>query len=94
VSESLRIIFAGTPDFAARHLDALLSSGHNIVGVFTQPDRPAGRGKKLMPSPVKVLAEDKGLPVFQPVSLRPQENQQLVADLHGSMLSVCRRLLA
>ncbi len=46
VSESLRIIFAGTPDFAARHLDALLSSGHNVVGVFTQPDRPAGRGKK------------------------------------------------
>ncbi|HAG8528332.1 methionyl-tRNA formyltransferase, partial [Escherichia coli] len=44
MSESLRIIFAGTPDFAARHLDALLSSGHNIVGVFTQPDRPAGRG--------------------------------------------------
>ena len=48
MSESLRIIFAGTPDFAARHLDALLSSGHNIVGVFTQPDRPAGRGKKLI----------------------------------------------
>ena len=57
MSKSLRIIFAGTPDFAARHLDALLSSGHQIVGVFTQPDRPAGRGKKLMPSPVKVLAE-------------------------------------
>lgn len=67
MSESLRIIFAGTPDFAARHLDALLSSDHNVVGVFTQPDRPAGRGKKLMPSPVKVLAEEKGLPVFQPV---------------------------
>ena len=48
MSESLRIIFAGTPDFAARHLDALLSSGHNVVGVFTQPDRPAGRGKKLI----------------------------------------------
>lgn len=60
MSDSLRIIFAGTPDFAARHLDALLSSGHNVVGVFTQPDRPAGRGKKLMPSPVKVLAEEKG----------------------------------
>ena len=55
MSTSLRIIFAGTPDFAARHLDALLSSGHQIVGVFTQPDRPAGRGKKLMPGPVKVL---------------------------------------
>ena len=88
MSDSLRIIFAGTPDFAARHLDALLSSGHNIVGVFTQPDRPAGRGKKLMPSPVKVLAEEKGIPVFQPVSLRPQENQQLVADLRADVMVV------
>jgi len=88
VSEKLRIIFAGTPDFAARHLDALLSSEHQIVGVFTQPDRPAGRGKKLMPSPVKVLAEEKGLPVFQPASLRPQDNQQLVADLNADIMVV------
>nr|WP_318385176.1 methionyl-tRNA formyltransferase [uncultured Enterobacter sp.] len=88
MSDSLRIIFAGTPDFAARHLDALLSSGHEIVGVFTQPDRPAGRGKKLMPGPVKVLAEEKGLPVFQPVSLRPLESQQLVADLKADVMVV------
>jgi methionyl-tRNA formyltransferase len=88
VSDSLRIIFAGTPDFAARHLDALLSSEHQVVGVFTQPDRPAGRGKKLMPSPVKVLAEEKGVPVFQPGSLRPQENQQLVADLQADIMVV------
>ena len=88
MSTSLRIIFAGTPDFAARHLDALLSSGHQIVGVFTQPDRPAGRGKKLMPGPVKVLAETHGLPVFQPASLRPQENQQLVADLNADVMVV------
>jgi len=88
VSTSLRIIFAGTPDFAARHLVALLSSGHQVVGVFTQPDRPAGRGKKLMPSPVKVLAEEHGLPVFQPASLRPQENQQLVADLNADVMVV------
>ena len=88
MSTSLRIIFAGTPDFAARHLDALLSSGHQVVGVFTQPDRPAGRGKKLMPSPVKVLAEEHGLPVFQPASLRPQENQQLVADLNTDVMVV------
>ncbi|AUU99818.1 methionyl-tRNA formyltransferase [Phytobacter ursingii] len=88
MSDSLRIIFAGTPDFAARHLDALLSSEHQIVGVFTQPDRPAGRGKKLMPSPVKVLAEEKGISVFQPVSLRPQENQQLVADLRADIMVV------
>lgn len=88
MSKTLRIIFAGTPDFAARHLDALLSSGHQVVGVFTQPDRPAGRGKKLMPSPVKVLAEEHGLPVFQPASLRPQDNQQLVADLNADVMVV------
>lgn len=88
MSKKLRIIFAGTPDFAARHLDALLSSGHQVVGVFTQPDRPAGRGKKLMPSPVKVLAEEHGLPVFQPVSLRPQENQQLVSELNADVMVV------
>ena len=88
MSDSLRIIFAGTPDFAARHLDALLSSEHEIVGVFTQPDRPAGRGKKLMPSPVKVLAEEKGLPVFQPASLRQPENQQLVAELNADVMVV------
>ncbi|UWX92955.1 methionyl-tRNA formyltransferase [Enterobacter mori] len=88
MSKTLRIIFAGTPDFAARHLDALLSSGHQVVGVFTQPDRPAGRGKKLMPSPVKVLGEEHGLPIFQPASLRPQENQQLVADLNADVMVV------
>lgn len=88
MSDSLRIIFAGTPDFAARHLDALLSSQHQVVGVFTQPDRPAGRGKKLMPSPVKMLAEEKGIPVFQPATLRKTENQQLVADLNADVMVV------
>lgn len=88
MSDSLRIIFAGTPDFAARHLDALLSSQHQVVGVFTQPDRPAGRGKKLMPSPVKMLACEKEIPVFQPASLRPEENQQLVANLQADVMVV------
>lgn len=88
MSDSLRIIFAGTPDFAARHLDALLSSEHQIVGVFTQPDRPAGRGNKLTPSPVKILAEQHQIPVFQPKSLRPQENQHLVADLNADVMVV------
>ncbi|HGH3375137.1 TPA: methionyl-tRNA formyltransferase [Kluyvera cryocrescens] len=88
MSDSLRIIFAGTPDFAARHLDALLSSEHQVVGVFTQPDRPAGRGKKLMPSPVKVLAKEKGIPVFQPASLRPEENQKLVSSLNADVMVV------
>ena len=88
MSDSLRIIFAGTPDFAARHLDALLSSQHQVVGVFTQPDRPAGRGKKLMPSPVKVLATEKNIPVFQPASLRPAENQELVSSLNADVMVV------
>ncbi|AIN17765.1 methionyl-tRNA formyltransferase [Yersinia frederiksenii Y225] len=84
----MRIIFAGTPDFAARHLGALLSSQHQIVGVFTQPDRPAGRGNKLTPSPVKVLAEQHNIPVFQPKSLRLEENQHLVADLNADIMVV------
>lgn len=88
MSDSLRIIFAGTPDFAARHLDALLAANYNVVGVFTQPDRPAGRGKKLMPSPVKVVAQEHGRPVFQPASLRPAENQQLIADLNADIMVV------
>ncbi|WP_312974885.1 methionyl-tRNA formyltransferase [Atlantibacter sp.] len=88
MSDSLRVIFAGTPDFAARHLDALLAANYNVVGVFTQPDRPAGRGKKLMPSPVKVVAQEHGLPVFQPASLRPADNQQLIADLNADIMVV------
>lgn len=88
MSDSLRIIFAGTPDFAARHLDALLLSGHQVVGVFTQPDRPAGRGNKLTPSPVKVLAEQHSIPVFQPKSLRPAENQAMVQALEADVMVV------
>ncbi|QGX90306.1 methionyl-tRNA formyltransferase [Tatumella sp. TA1] len=88
MSKPLKVIFAGTPDFAAKHLAVLLGSAHQVVGVFTQPDRPAGRGKKLMPSPVKALAEANGLPVFQPASLRNPEQQQLVANLHADVMIV------
>ncbi|MBY4890973.1 methionyl-tRNA formyltransferase [Pantoea sp. DY-15] len=88
MSAPLKIIFAGTPDFAARHLDALLTSEHQVVGVFTQPDRPAGRGNKLTSSPVKVLAQAHDVPVFQPKSLKPEENQHLVADLQADIMVV------
>lgn len=88
MSAPLKIIFAGTPDFAARHLDALLASEHQVVAVFTQPDRPAGRGNKLTPSPVKVLAQSNNIPVFQPKSLRPEESQQLVANLQADIMVV------
>ncbi|GBU12999.1 L-methionyl-tRNA(fMet) N-formyltransferase [Enterobacterales bacterium] len=84
----MRIIFAGTPDFAARHLDALLTSEHQVVGVFTQPDRPSGRGNKLTPSPVKALAIAHDIPVFQPKSLRPAESQQLIAELNADIMVV------
>ena len=66
----MRLIFAGTPEFAARALAALLHAGHDVALVLTQPDRPAGRGLKLAPSAVKALAQDRGLEVYQPVSLK------------------------
>ena len=78
--DSLRVAFAGTPEFAAVALDALLSSNHTVVGVLTQPDRPAGRGRKLNASAVKLRALDAGVPVQQPLSLR---NEQALADLRA-----------
>src|SRR5690606_37718023 len=85
---TVRIVFAGTPDFAAIALKALLEAGHNVVGVYSQPDRPAGRGRKLMPSPVKQVALDAGIPVFQPVSLKPEEAQQELAALQPDVMIV------
>ncbi len=70
VDGGLRIVFAGTPAFARRALEALLASRHRVVGVLTQPDRPAGRGLRLQPSDVKVAALEAGVPIVQPRSLR------------------------
>lgn len=86
--ESLRVIFAGNPDFAAHHLAALLKSQHQVVGVLTGPDKPAGRGKKLTPSPVKVIAEEHNIPIFQPKTLRGEENQQWIMDQHADIMIV------
>ena len=66
----MRIVFMGTPDFAVPSLKALIREGYEIAGVFTQPDRPKGRGNKLTPSPVKVAAAEAGIPVFQPERIR------------------------
>ncbi|MFA5940023.1 MAG: methionyl-tRNA formyltransferase [Sinimarinibacterium sp.] len=76
----MKLVFAGTPEFAVSALDALHAAGHDIVGVFTQPDRPAGRGRKLTPSPVAQRAEQLGLRVFKPEKLRG-EAQQVLKDL-------------
>jgi methionyl-tRNA formyltransferase len=85
---SLRIVFAGTPAFAAEYLSALLASEHHIAAVYTQPDRPAGRGKKLMASPVKTLALAHNLPVHQPPSLRDAQAQQALAALNADIMVV------
>jgi methionyl-tRNA formyltransferase len=85
----LKIIFAGTPDFAATHLQALIQDGrHSVVAVYTQPDRPAGRGKKLKASPVKLLAEQHSLPVCQPASLKASEQQALLAEFGADLMVV------
>ena len=84
----LRIAFAGTPEFAARHLQALLASHHRVIAVYSQPDRPAGRGKKLTASPVKELALAHQIPVYQPQSLKSPEAQQELADLAVDILVV------
>ncbi|WPO99924.1 methionyl-tRNA formyltransferase [Pseudomonas sp. HR96] len=84
----MRIVFAGTPEFAAEHLKALLASEHEVIAVYTQPDRPAGRGQKLMPSPVKQLALDAGIPVLQPPTLRAAEAQAELAALQPELMVV------
>ncbi|MEZ8821716.1 methionyl-tRNA formyltransferase [Vibrio sp. 10N.222.54.A1] len=88
MSQSLRIVFAGTPDFAARHLAALLSSEHEVVAVYTQPDRPAGRGKKLTASPVKNIALENNIPVYQPENFKSDEAKQELAELNADIMVV------
>ena len=85
----MKIIFAGTPDFAASALAALLNNaGNEIVAVLTQPDRPAGRGMQLTASPVKQLAGKHGLMVLQPTTLKTPEIQQQLAALHADIMIV------
>jgi methionyl-tRNA formyltransferase len=88
MTESLRIVFAGTPQFAAEHLKALLDSPHQIVAVYSQPDRPAGRGQKLAASPVKQLAVLHQIPVLQPQTLRDPAAQAELAALAPDLLVV------
>ena len=84
----MKIIFAGTPDFAVPALAALIQAGHDIVMVLTQPDRPAGRGMQLKASPVKQLALQHGLSVFQPESLKPADVQVQIAAVNADVMIV------
>jgi len=88
LNKPLKIVFAGTPEFAALHLQALIDSEHHVIGVYSQPDRPAGRGKKLQASAVKRLAVEHAIPVFQPQSLKTVESQLALAELQADIMIV------
>ncbi|MFO7594080.1 MAG: methionyl-tRNA formyltransferase [Pseudomonadota bacterium] len=88
MSKPLNIVYAGTPDFAAVALQALIESRHNVVAVYTQPDRPAGRGRKLKAGPVKTLAQKHGIEVHQPESLKSPEEQAILAELKPDVMVV------
>ncbi|QEY34034.1 methionyl-tRNA formyltransferase [Caproiciproducens galactitolivorans] len=83
----MRIIFMGTPDFAVPCLQSIIEK-HTVCAVFTQPDKPKGRGYALTPPPVKVLSQEKNIPVYQPKTLRTEEAAQLIRDLHPDAIVV------
>lgn len=88
MSKALNIIFAGTPDFAAKHLEALINSNHNIVAVYCPPDKPAGRGKKMMACATKLLALEHDLPVEQPVNFKADADQLHLASYKADIMVV------
>ena len=86
--KKLKIIYAGTPDFAVPALQALIDSSHDVVAVYTQPDRPAGRGRKVQFGPVKQLAIDAGIRVEQPLSLKDADAQEILASFNADVMVV------
>lgn len=84
----MKLVFMGTPDIAAVCLKKILEDGFDVVGVYTQPDRPKGRGMKLMPSPVKQVAQEAGLPVFQPENFREEETVEQLRALQPDICAV------
>jgi len=86
--QPLRIVFAGTPDFAAANLQAILDSEHEVIAVYTQPDKKGKRKNQMAPRPVKDLANANGIPVYQPHSLKEAEEQQVLANLEADIMVV------
>lgn len=84
----MRVVFMGTPDFSVPCLERLIADGHDVVGVFTQPDKPKGRGKQMMPPPVKVKALENEIPVYQPRSMRDGEALRILTELHPDVIVV------
>lgn len=88
MSQSLKVIFAGTPDFAAVSLQALIDSGHQVVAVYTQPDRQSGRGKKVSMSPVKELALEHQIPVEQPINFKSDNDRETLNNYDADIMVV------
>ncbi|KEY91266.1 methionyl-tRNA formyltransferase [Candidatus Photodesmus blepharus] len=88
MNQSLRIIFAGTPNFAVYHLMTLLSSEHKVVAIYTRPDRLAGRGKKLTSSPIKNMALKHDIPIYQPENFNSDCSKQQLMDLNADLMVV------
>ena len=84
----MKIIFAGTPEFAAKSLEAIIEQGHEVIAVYTQPDRPAGRGKKLVKSDVKLVAEAHNIPIYQPEKLTDADAQAELSALQPDLMIV------
>lgn len=88
MSKKLRIVFAGTPEFAAHSLQAILDSQHEVIAVYTQPDRPSGRGKKIKASAVKQLAQEHNISVYQPLDFKDQQDVDQLASLDADLMVV------
>ncbi len=88
MNEGLKIIFAGTPEFSVAPLQALIDSRHDVIAVYTQPDRPAGRGRSLKPSPVKEKALEAGIPVYQPLNFREAADMSTLEALNADVMIV------
>ncbi len=84
----MKIVFMGTPEFAAAHLKAIVESGNNVAGVFSQPDRPKGRGRRVEPTPVKTVATSYGIPVFQPEKINSDEGFEKLLELSPDIIVV------
>ena len=88
MTKPLNVIFAGTPDFAAKHLQALIDSEHNVIAAYCPPDKPAGRGKKLTACATKNLAIDHDIPVYQPKNFKEVEDQETLEALNADVMVV------
>lgn len=82
----VKVVFMGTPDFSVPILNRLLTDGYEVIGVVTQPDRPVGRKKMMTPPPVKIAAEQHGIPVFQPEKLRDEASLQAILNLYPDLV--------